>query len=287
MFKRLLRAEMRKAFGGVWFAVAISIGCLLALASAAHYLNIYLIEQPFMNLPFLSKKFTTPSSVSAFSYWMVSDAFAPSTNLFFLILPLLAAIPYSWSLLSERASGYAGQIIARSGWVEYLAAKGLAAFLSGGVAVTAPVVLNMVICLCFAPAYTPDVASVSIFGVFEDSLWSWSFYNAPILFFALRTVLLFLFSGLWAAFVMSLSGVLKGRIPLLIVPYLLLVLLKFANEQVIAPIWGFQEDLTPFGYLRTVPPVYFTDGWVIVTEFAAMLAVICIVIACNRRTDAL
>lgn len=218
---------------------------------------------------------------------MVDDAFTPSTNLFFLLLPLLAVIPYSWSLLSERASGYAAQIIARSGRVKYFVSKSLAAFLSGGVVVTLPIVFNLIACMCFAPFCTPDVAGVSIFGVYERSLWSWFFYNSPILFCFLRIVLISLFSGLWASFVMSLSALIKRRVPLLILPYLFLILLKFASEQMIDPLFGIQEDLTPFGYLRAVPPSYFTSEWVIISEFTILTIFTLAFIFNSRRVDVL
>lgn len=287
MFGRIMKTEARKALGNRWFVVALIIGCALAAASFIFTAQIVARETPWMTLELLSKKYTPLTSDSVFASWMVDDFARPSTDLFFLLLPLLAVVPFSWSLLVERTSGYAGHIIARSGRKQYLLAKLLAAFLAGGAVVAIPILLNFVACMCLFPFSYPDVAGVVTLGVYDESLWSWFFYNSPGLFCLFRFTLIFAFSGLWAAFVMSLSFVIRRRIPLLIAPYLGLILLKYLNEQILTVHFNVSQDLTPFGYLRSVPPAYFTSWWVIALEMAVLLLVVSGVFIKNRRMDTL
>lgn len=288
MFARILKIELHKAFENKWFLISLFVGCLLAAGSAVTAFNLSSRMEPFItSIQFLSKKFIPPSTQSVFSYWMVDLTAEPFVDLYFLLLPLLAVIPYSWSLLSERTSGYANQIIARSKRTKYFAAKHFASFIVGGSVIAIPVVLNFLVCLCFAPICTPDVTGVTVFGVFEESLWSYFFYNTPVIYCLLRTVLLFVFSGLWASLVMALSFLISKRIPLMVVPYLSLILLKFFNERITAPLLHFEQDITPFGFLRSVPPAYFTSCWVIAVEIGILFVVVSIFIFKNRKVDLL
>ncbi|MDR0515256.1 MAG: hypothetical protein LBG81_08895 [Coriobacteriaceae bacterium] len=234
----------------------------------------------------MSKYYYPPSSVSAYGYWMVADASQPAGDLYFLLLPLLAAIPFSWSLLSERRSGYAAHLAARVGKTRYLVAKHAAAFIAGGTAAAVPLILNFVLCICFAPLLVPTVQAITMFGVYEDALWSIFFYNLPLLYCGLRTALVFLFAGLWASAVMALSGMVKSRIALLLLPYLFLVLLRMLEQSILYTLFELREALTPFFYLRTVPiGSQYTSAWVIALEFAVMGAFALAVLLVRRRED--
>lgn len=86
---------------------------------------------------------------------------------------------------------------------------------------------------------------------------------------------------------MSLAFLLKKRIPLLIVPYLSLILLKFLNDKMIVPLSGIRQDITPFGFLRSIPPMWFTSGWVIAAEIGILVLIIGIILFKNRKADVL
>lgn len=162
--KALLRIELGKAFRSKLFWVALGIGCFLVVAT---FVLDYQLSQQIVSdiFPYLDHKFLDPSVDSCFRFWIVADFNQPSTYLFFMLIPLLAALPYSWSYALESASGYTRQVRTRSSQGSYLASKMIAAALSGAVAVTAPVVFSLVLTACFVPSLLPDAGSVIYFGV--------------------------------------------------------------------------------------------------------------------------
>lgn len=99
---RVVLVEMRKAFLNRWFALALAVGCSLALVSAIGSIALYnetlgyILESWGFSAPLLSAS-------SCFRFIMTSDYVQGSTDLFYALLPLLAALPYSWSLCAEKS----------------------------------------------------------------------------------------------------------------------------------------------------------------------------------------
>jgi len=280
----LVRCEIRKAFCNRWFFIALAAGCMLAAISAiSNALVDY--EANLVGIEYLDSKWLDFSSSSCFKYWIVIDFIQPTTGLFFLLLPLLAVLPYAWSYLEERKSGYVGSVVVHTARIKYFFAKYIAVFLSGALAVAIPIVLNFLICACFMPARMPDVFAVIYFGIFEENLWSEVFYTNPFLYVALFTLLNFAFSGLWAVTVFALSGLLRNRVALTILPYLAWVFVDFVSDTVLQDV--VDVELTPFGFLRGIGADHPADGGVIAVILAIMLIVSVIGTYVNSRRDIL
>lgn len=287
MMSRLICLEVRKSLRNKWFYISISIAIVLAIASAFGCLQQDLRDRALYEA-FLESHYYPFTTLSVFRYWMMIDSSQAATDLFFMLLPLLALMPFSWSLSSEKVSGYSAHIVARTNRLRYYIAKHLAAFVSGGIVVTAPLLLNFIVCMCFAPFYMPEINGVVTIGVFETSLWSDIFYSNPGLYCMLRIMLVFAFGGVWSSFVMVLSHFVKGILPLLIAPFLFLIGLKMLNGLVLLPIFGIADDLTPFGYLRSVPSSGMLTSWTVIAfEFAAMIVIVAASIVMKRKSDVL
>lgn len=280
----LVRIELRKALKNKWFFIAVGLGCVLALASAvggaltefqAQSIGLRSIDVTYMEL----------APLSLYKFWIVTDYLQPATDLYFLLLPLLAVLPYSWSLASEFKSGSVRNTVIRTTRVRYFAAKYAAAFLAGALAVTIPIVLNFIVCACIMPAYMPDIYSIIFIGIGDKNLWSELYYTVPLLYCLLFTLLNFTFGGLWATVVMSLSFFVKNRVALLIVPYLVLVFIKFFEERVFT--LDAHYGLTPFTYLRGTGTEFFADGYAIIVEFVAFFLIAVVFIVVNLQRDVL
>ncbi len=280
----LIRIELRKAFKNKWFCIAVGIGCALALASAiggaltefkAQSAGLRSIDVTYMAL----------APLSLYKFWIVTDYLQPATDLYFLLLPLLAVLPYSWSLASELKSGSAKNTLTRTTRLRYFGAKYLAAFLAGASAAAIPIILNFIVCACIMPAYMPDIYDAVFIGIGDQHLWSEIYYSVPLLYCLLFTILNFIFGGLWATAIMSLSFLVKNRVALLIGPYLALVFFKFFEERVFT--LNNHYGLTPFTYLRGTGSAFFANGSVILFEFAALFLIAVVLIAINRQRDML
>lgn len=287
MIGKLIRFELYKAFYNKWFVISLGIGCTLAVLSAAGCYIGYLQDQPLI-LEYRSSNYYPISVLSVFGYWIGINTSQPTTDLFFLLVPLLSALPFSWSLSSERRSGYSCQVILRVGSLNYYGAKLIVAFISGALVLLLPLALNFCACMCFAPFYTPEIDGATVFGIYEDSFWSFFFYNVPGIYLFFRASMIVVFGGLWSAFLLALSFVIRRQIPLLVVPYIALLFLKYVNELILIPFVGFQEDLTPFGYLRSFPVSgYSTSWWTILIEFIGMGLFAIALVTLRRKDDML
>jgi len=280
----MIRCEIKKAFLNRWFLVALIIGCTLVAISASRNYQVGFRSSDMM-LQYMETKWLDASSISSYKYWVVVDFIQPLTGLFFQLLPLLAVIPFSWSYLEERRSGYVGSIITRTSRTHYFIAKYSAVFLSGALVITIPILLNFLICACLMPMRTPDVFAVIYFGIWEESLWSEVFYTRPMLYVALFTLLNFSFSGIWAASVFSLSALIKNRVALVVLPYLALVYIEFISKAYFFDL--IQIELTPSGFLRGGGAGFPGNGYYIaVLSIVLLILSIAGTIACHRR-DAL
>jgi len=238
-----------------------------------------------MEIRYIESKAADLSSTSCYKYWMGNDFIQSTTGLFFMLVPILAVIPYGWSYFSEKKSGYIKNITTRVSREKYFISKYIATFLSGGLVVVIPLVLNFIICACVMAAYTPDVNEVIYFGIYEESLWSEVFYNSPLLYRLLYIMLNFVFSGLWATMVFAVSFFVKNRFALMIGPYLLLIFVKFLSENVLMDILYY--EVSPFNFLRGTGVDKFTNGYIVFGVLLILFAFSSVIILKRYRNDIL
>lgn len=206
--------EARKAIFNRWFALAFAAGYFLACASAAGNIAVY-AESLNLILEWWGTGDAGLSASSCFRFIMTSDYIQGSTDLFYALLPLLAALPYSWSLCAEKKRGYLNIAFVKATRGRYVGAKTLAAACAGGIAVVGPLLLNIMLCACFIPAYAPDVTTVFNTGIYDSVMGSELYYNAPIFFVTLYVVLTALFAASWAALALLVGGYVSDSVRLI------------------------------------------------------------------------
>lgn len=158
--------ELNRAFRNTWFVVALLVGVALALTSAALQIDRYL---QYVALDFSSEKYYPPHIYNCFGMWMSVEFINPTSLLFYRMAPLLAAVPFSWSLGEDFRTGYISQLRTRKPMPAYIIGKLTACFLVGGIVVVFPQLVNFVAIACFVPAYMPDITDAMYLGIFDDT----------------------------------------------------------------------------------------------------------------------
>lgn len=181
------------------------------------------------------------SAVSCFAFWMPTRPYEFASGIFIMVWPLLAAAPYAWSWCSERGSGVLAQACARVSRLTYYAAKALAGFVAGALAVALPLILSLVVCACFAPAAPVWVSDLLYVGVDDAAPLSSLFYNNPLAFCLVWTLVAGVVAGLWAAAVGALSMVVRNFLETFVVSYLFLHVLAFVGSQLWMLPWIFSQ----------------------------------------------
>jgi hypothetical protein len=160
---------------------------------------------------------------SSFMFFMGYDMYGGQGTIFYQMAPLLAAIPYANSYYVDISEGYVKNIISRKNKKEYLVAKYLAVFLSGGIAVTVPLILDIMMCTAFLPSY-PPVEGTGVFAVTDSILYA----AHPCLYIAGFLLIDFLLGGIYAVSVLLATNLVQNKYLLIIFPYLFMLVWKYA-----------------------------------------------------------
>lgn len=248
----MIKTEIKRALTGKSFKLALVIGIAIAIAAA-----VSAISTEFYRWDIWDKYWINPDgtmnknpqiAVSTLYRCWIGGNYSPFSIAFYYFLPILAALPFSWSLADEIKSGYRKLAVVRCGRISYYFSKYIAAFISGALVVAIPIIINFLIVACFVPARMPDPGECIWYGISMTSFCSQLFYTAPLLYDALIIFIDIIFAGLWASLCLSLGFYIKNKAAVIILPYILLLLHQFLCTLVSA--YRFYIELSPFNYLK-------------------------------------
>lgn len=230
-FCAMAKMELRKALGAnAWFWVTVGVGTFLALYAAAVSSEIF-ANTLDLALRHWDTSESLYSATSCFTFWIAISKGGFASGIFRLTWPLLAALPYAWSWNSEHRSGMLEQQFARASRVVCCGAKALATFVAGALAVSVPLVVNLLACACFAPASPVWISDVLYVGVSTDAALSSLFFTNPLAFCVAWTLVVALLAGLWSTAVSALSMLLGSFLETLVASYLFLHVLAYVGSQ--------------------------------------------------------
>ena len=258
---RILKTELKKAFGNKLFLITLAIGLIIGFVSAyqniSNYVpaasdNAYRMEVSEVLFNPLYPMF------SSFTNWMGGDYQYPMTSLFYLLLPLMASLAFGWSFCMEKKSGYIKNVVIRTKKIHYFLAKYIAVFLSGGAVIAIPLVINFLTVACFIPAYQPDIY-YNIYYSMHYHFLSELFYSSPLLYVIYVMALDFVFSGLIATASMALTFFVRNRFAVVLLPFLLLLGIQYIQDTLYKI---FQVIISPIDFLKAYSSGPVT-GWVV------------------------
>lgn len=215
--KQLIKLEIGRAFHGRMFYISILIGSILSLLQIIFHvipdsmeIDLYLTEK---DLPLLYPGWL-------FSSWLGGNVFDIESFLFYLLLPILAVLPFGDSYFTDRKSGYLKNVYIRTKKKNYLTAKGAAAFLSGGTAVVIPLLLNLALAALFLPALKPE-PTAPYGSIAEESMWSELYYSSPWAYVFAYLLIDFIFAGIFALIALGISQAADYRFIVILFPLFL------------------------------------------------------------------
>lgn len=271
--KNIIKLELNKALKNKFFYIAIVVGFMFTIMSFLYNLetqhnDIEMLKNAEITMNAIYNPMVSASTV--FNNWVLGEAYTLGATIFFFIFSILAAIPYAWSYCAERNSGYVKNIIIRSGKREYYIAKYIAVFVSGGLAVLIPLVLNFLLVSMFFPTAVPDPSYVIYYGIWGDSLMSGLFYTKPLIYVFIYLIMNFLFSGVIACISLIVARFIKNRIAVILSPFFLLLAIDYFKR---IPEAFFMVEFSPMKFLKGMQLGYDSKWGVIITEFIFLLAV--------------
>lgn len=267
MRARNIKTEIWKATHNKMFILSLLTGLSLALMDVAqNYSTVKDMTQSTLEM--LENRIGSGghTGFSLFILWMPINGINLGGLIFYLIWPVLAAIPYGWSYCQEKHIGVSNQITTRIGKKSYYNAKYIAIFVSGGLAVMLPVVVNLLANAMICPYEIPELMLTPISnGYFLSALY----YTNPWLYALAWCGMEFLFGGAAACLCFVVGSRLRYQVMTILVPFALLMLFD-----VVATRWfiGFPITISPLQMAKAAT-AEFSPGWVLFTALVTMISV--------------
>lgn len=216
--KKMIRFELSRAFSTLGFKISILIGVLIAVS---HFL-IYALPYALQLDEYV--QINKPMMFPGWLYytWLGGNTYNVQSFLYFLILPLLAALPFADSFYSDATGGYIAEISTRTNRSNYFIGKYISVFLSGAVASVFPLLLNFFMCSWVFPAMKPESAYHGS-PVISSTTLGELLYSRPMLFLLIHLLMIFVMAGLFAVFALSASYYCNYQFLALISPFLLYI----------------------------------------------------------------
>lgn len=213
--KAIYTNEIKRAFNTIGMKLALLVGCALSIW---HVITVIMPISEGQNYELSANAIDDLYvPISLFSTWMGNELFPIQSYIFYLILPLLAVLPFGSSFFEDIKSGYIINVCTRVEKKIYFKAKYLAVFLSGGVAVVAPLLLNLVLSSMFMPAFIPDNGTV---GTISPTTMAYEvFFTHPLIYVLMLIVIDFIFAGVIATLALSYTYFTEHRFGVMIVPF--------------------------------------------------------------------
>ena len=180
----------------------MKIECKKALINPMMFISVFITFIILLRVFFIYDLFnTTMDYLTMFTYPIALSGFLP-------FAALLAILPYAFSYLEEKNSGYGNYIISRCGIKKYIVSKVMSVGVAGGVAMTIPFILIIVIVLINGASVT----RVNYPEMYEGRRWEpYLLIWGGKFILLLRLVLIFMFGAAWAEIALFISACYSNR----------------------------------------------------------------------------
>ncbi len=215
----LLKIELRRAFGNTTFKIVALVGVAVAVGSFFTK-DVWTICKYWLDYSMGKDLMIPPESLRFMDMPLVVWAPMLGTackvyNTWLMLLPLFCAAPYATTYFTDKQNGLINQLVMRSGKRNYYWSKIIVSFINGGTVAVIPLIVNLLILMCFLPWGLPLYASHAYIAVPGDLFFD-IFYTYPALFVILYIVLTFILFGLINAMCVVLAHIVENRYALLV-----------------------------------------------------------------------
>lgn len=268
---RAWKKELWKALHNPLFYTALAIGLGVALTDVVQsrlYADEWLFNQKnFYYLPNGVK--WGGGSIEAnglFDNWIGAGLNNLAQIVYYVALPLLAAMAYGWAELTEKKSGYRNQLCVRETVRVRLLSRYLAAFTAGGTVAAVPLIVNVLIGAMVLPAAVSSPTSMHT-PMNNLQFGSLLYFEYPWLFVLLSIVLVFFWGGAFCCLSLAAGMFLRNRILTVFSPFLCCLALEMGYQTGVIQT---ETELSPIVLMHLVT-MQATSGAVVLGEIGILI----------------
>ena len=156
--KKFLRIDVERILHSKRLYISLGIGTLIVL------LHFIFVIHPFRRWSeWLTALMATPDMakyqiigsmypIPWYSEWIGGDLISLPGVSFFMLIPVLAVLPYGDSITNDHVSGYVKNVFFRENRKKYYQSKLLCSFLVGGITVCIPLLIDIYLCTMVRPS---------------------------------------------------------------------------------------------------------------------------------------
>lgn len=237
--RNMIKIEIIRAFNNRSLFYSILIGLIITISHFVYY--VIPLSNDLDKYLALNKPMMYPGWL--FSSWIGGNLYNLHVFLYYLLIPILAVIPFADTFFLDKKEGFTNNVFIRTNKKYYFISKFLATFTVGGLAIVIPLVANFLLTAMFLPSMIPEVSS-GFYTIDASSMWSTLFYTHPFIYLICFFLIDFVFSGLIATIALAVSYFVEHRFVVLITPFLL-YLFVFAFFNLLGAI-----SLAPINFLQ-------------------------------------
>lgn len=268
--KTAIRSELYKAVHTRMLYIAIATGLVICAVDVISCIG--LIQEFDTRIASIVNRNaslrTGHTGYSLFYLWMGISSTNLGGGLFHIVWPALAAMAYGWSYNEERRSGLYNQIVIRSSPTAYYNAKYIGVFVSGGLAVSVPLLINLLVNALILPYDVPFPGTIPN-GYFLSQF----FYTCPWAYGLIWCCMVFLMGGAAACFCFLSGTKLRHSVMVILAPYAMYICID-------AVLYGFLPNvmtkinlmISPLWQIQARPPLQ-NPAWLLFAFLAVETAI--------------
>ena len=241
--KHYLRMELKRAFWNRRLLPALIFGFGLSVWHCFAYI-----------VPLRGWIFAGGYPLSAYNRWLGGEYYSLQSTLFYLLVPIVCALPYGDSWLCDCAGSIGGQAVIRGGKRPFVQTKLLVSFLTGALIAVLPLLFDFVLTSAILPAIVPK-AGLGLSPISTKSLLGDLFYAKPFWYVLVYLGINGLFFGSLNTLSIAAGLFTANRYMAILTPFFCYMALHCAGTTIQ------RFELCPSGFLR--PCQQFITTWVI------------------------
>ena len=210
--KKLIKLEWERVIKSKLFYTAIIIGLVIAIMQIIGEVFPYSVDL----LKYYSGKDGEPFSLYMFSMCMNGSSLYK--QIIITVLPVLAMMPHALSYHSDIKTGYIKNLYTRDKRINYLVAKYIVTFISAGIVIVIPYIVNFIIAACMLPALNPIYNGQYVSGA---AMMQKLFYYKPLLYILVYLVINWAYAGAFATTALAATYFVDNIFMLSLVPFVI------------------------------------------------------------------
>jgi uncharacterized membrane protein (Fun14 family) len=239
--KKLVKFEFNRGIKSKGFLTSLIIGCVIVIVDIICFVEYDAVKLNKENMS------------SVIESWIGTDWKFAYNSLFYVLLPILAALPFAASYYEDLQSGYIKNICIKTSRKVYYISKYISVFILAAVTVAIPLLLNFCICISLYPMLLPEQLIATALSVPDTGFMSKMCNLHPEAYMLIYTFIDALYGGIIAIFSVCIAELVSSRFSAIVTPFTVYILggvmLADVNDN-----WSLLEMLNPL-------QMYDAQGW--------------------------